>query len=83
MSSDLTTINITKCPESYDELVERISNIVQLMINFDPKAELPNRIIMTKKQQKMLRRYKMMHQMYGTTRKLWLTPHNVMEVVVA
>lgn len=82
MSSDLTTINITGCDERYDELVDRINAIVQLMINFDPKAQLPNKLVMTKRQKKMLRRYEMMQQMMGTDNRVWVSPHNAMEVII-
>lgn len=76
------TIDITHSDDSYDRLVAHINDKVQAMIKFDPKAPLPHRLIMTKKQKKMLRRYKMMKPMMGTVERLWLTPYNAMEVQV-
>jgi len=78
----LDTIDITNHTEMYDRLVAKISADVA-STQQDPRPHaLPDKIIMTKRQQKMLRRYKMMQQMMGTTQRLWLTPWNVMEVTV-
>ena len=79
--SFLDTISIVDCDDQYDQLVKRISFLVYL--TQDGKEQpLPEKLIMTKKQQKMLRRYPQMKAMYGTTQKYWLTPYNVMEVTV-
>lgn len=81
--SFLDTINITKLEQQYDKLVDEISDIVYQTQRNGRGDPLPNKIIMSKKQQKMLRRYPMMKSMYGTKQKYWLTEHNVMECVVA
>lgn len=72
------TVDITGWTEMYDRLVARIATAIPV----GPDTPLPDKIIMTKRQQKMLRRYPQMSIMYGTTQRLWQTPHNVMEVTV-
>lgn len=77
----LDTIDISKFDEQYDELVKKIDEIVA-STQGHPEQPLPSIMWLTKKQQKMLRRYPQCKNMYGTTAKYWLTPMNVMECVV-
>lgn len=79
--SFLDTIDISQLPEQYDELVKRIDDIV-VSTQAHPEQPLPSILWLTKKQQKMLRRYPQMEAMYGTTQKYWATKHNLMECVV-
>jgi roadblock/LC7 domain-containing protein len=76
----LDTIDIRELTEKYDELVAAIDGIVAIGQLQGDDRPLPDKIIMTKKQQKMLRRYKQMSTMFGTTQKLWLSEHCAMEV---
>lgn len=79
--SFLDTIDVRGLTGEYDQLVHQISFTV--FHGQDGKEQpLPSIVIMTKKQQKMLRRYPQMKDMFGTKQKYWLTPYNVMEVVV-
>ena len=76
------TLDITKSDLIYDKLVKYIDEQVLETQNKTYYRILPSIIVMTKKQQKMLRRYPQCKAMFGTTQKHWLTEHNVMEVVV-
>ncbi len=80
--SFMDTVNITKREEKYDKLVELIDLQVQAAITFDPNAPRPDKIIMTARQKKMLRRYPQMKTMHATTQKMWITDNNCMEMTV-
>lgn len=75
------TIDITTFDEEYDKLVKRISETV-LLCQEHPEQPLPSIMWLTKKQQKMLRRYPQMETMHGTTQKYWLTEYNILECVL-
>lgn len=76
------TLDITKSDLVYDKLVKHIDELVLETQNKTYSRILPNILLMTKKQQKMLRRYPQCKAMFGTTQKHWLTPHNVMECAI-
>lgn len=80
--SFLDTIDVTSYDDSYDRLVVKIQDAVATTQTHQHNQPLPSIILMTKKQQKMLRRYPQMKAMHGTTQKYWLTKYNVMEVVI-
>lgn len=77
------TISITEYTEMYDRLVKKIEELVADTQKHGEYRSLPSIIVMTKRQQKMLRRYPMMKQMHGTKQRMWITDQNVMEVTLA
>lgn len=79
--SFLDTIDIRAFDDKYDQLVKHITDTV-LRTQEHPEQPLPSIMWLTKKQQKMLRRYPQCKEMMGTTQKYWLTDYNVMELVV-
>ena len=78
----LDTISIIDSELMYDRLVAHIDDLVKQTQSHKEYQPLPSILRMTKRQQKMLRRYPQCKAMFGTTQKHWLTDMNVMEIVI-
>lgn len=77
----MKTLDITDWKQTGDALKLEISNAV-LATQSTLIQDLPSELLMTATQFIDLSDDPDMLPMHGTTEKLWLTPHNVMEIIV-
>lgn len=77
----MKTLDITEFKQTGEDLKREIANAVESTQSVLIQ-ELPSEILMTAEQFKALSDDPDMLPMQGTTGKIWLTKHNVMEITV-